>query len=325
MPGKYSMLNTKSDSIIIVTGATGWVGRSLLHELQKAIPCSSFNSSVLAFGSKATVIASTAYREGCQISIPIIPLQDIVQMARGRNILLVHTAFLTKDRLANYGYSKFVEINRRITDMAYQAAQEASSSRIVAISSGAAALAEQRNEESLDNALDPYGFLKLQEEKLLHAVTATQVLRIYALTGQFIRDPLSFAIGDFLVSALERRPIHIYSKGPVIRGYVSASDVAQCALHWLASEEKPLPPVPAVSHVASLTTLAAKITSIYQLDPVVIESMSEPANSYSHSPLRFLEMLSRFSIKPNPFNEQILDTARGIEAWNQQLKSGDRA
>ena len=50
-----------SECKFYVTGATGWVGRTFLHELQSIIPPQEFNKKVFAFGSKLTTIKSTNY------------------------------------------------------------------------------------------------------------------------------------------------------------------------------------------------------------------------------------------------------------------------
>ena len=302
------------DRIFLVTGATGWVGRSTLHELQKLIPAACFNDQVYAFGSKLGAISSTAYGNNSAVSIPIYPLTDIRAIARGRRIYVIHSAFLTKDRLSAYGYSSFVETNRWITSTICQALSSAEQSRVVEISSGAAALSAERGELCLEAAIDPYGFLKHVEEQVLSEVTVTQVLRIYALTGRFIRDPLTFALGDFLVSALKTSPIRVKARGPVIRGYVSASDVARTALCWLMSHEDNCGPVSAITHTVTLKTLAAMITLMFQLPPCVSEALTEPPNSYSDTPSAFLRMMNFYGLKPMTLAEQILDTARGLSS-----------
>ena len=48
---------------IYVTGATGWIGRTFLHELQAIIPATSFNNTVVALGSKETFLKSTNYQK----------------------------------------------------------------------------------------------------------------------------------------------------------------------------------------------------------------------------------------------------------------------
>ena len=49
------------ESLIVVTGATGWVGRNILNILQNKIAHNKFNSNVIALASKEKIIQSTAY------------------------------------------------------------------------------------------------------------------------------------------------------------------------------------------------------------------------------------------------------------------------
>jgi len=303
---------TKTDPIILVTGATGWLGRSVLHELQRSIPAYCFNEHVYAFGSKHGAIQSTAYKDRDKISVPIYSLQDIACIAKGRDIRVVHMAFLTRDRLPSYGYSSFVDTNHWITDTVCQAISLAKDSRVVDISSGAAALTEERRESMVNTSVDPYGFMKLQEERILSDLSLTQVFRIYALTGRFIRDPERFAIGDFLLSALKGAPILIKASGPVIRGYVAASDVAQVALCWLMSQEDSCLPVSAVTHTVTLASLASSIALMFDLPPVALRDFIDSPNSYSNSPSSFLDMMQSFGLRPMALGDQILETARGL-------------
>ena len=63
---------------IYVTGATGWVGKTFMHELQSIIPASEFNQKVIAFGSKENKVTSTNYPPGKDIIIPIKPLSELI-------------------------------------------------------------------------------------------------------------------------------------------------------------------------------------------------------------------------------------------------------
>jgi len=302
------MLNRK----ILVTGATGWVGRSFLHELQFIIPADKFNSTVVAFASSATSLFSTNYSQEERISIPVYPLSSIVEHSNGQHILLFHSAFLTKDRISSYGLDAFIEINQRITEIVFRCVQASASSRIACISSGAASNAEKEQNTSIATFSDPYGHLKRSEEVRLSKIADTQVFRIYALTGQFIRDPQVFAIGDFLLKALNNNPIKINSSFPVIRSYVSAHDVAKCALSWLMSSDEPQEPIGASTHILTLRSLAGLISEIYSLPPLESSPFTDRPNSYCCSPIAFYQILSRYDIKPLSMIEQILDTARGV-------------
>jgi len=301
-----------NSALIVVTGATGWVGRSFLDLLQQRISSSQFNSRVLAFGSKVSTIYSSAYPQEQEIEIPVFPLDQLPPLVAGKPIYLVHSAFLTKDRLLAYGLRDFVRINQAITSIVCEAISGASSARVVEISSGAALISRERNEDSLASAKDPYGFLKLQEESLVSALAETQVFRIFALSGRFIRNPQAFALGDFLLNALKGSVISIQAKSPVARGYVDASDVAKCALCWLFSGDAAFPPCAAVNEIVSLSSLAARIFHMYNLPPARIPDLDGVPSSYSHSPLGFIAMCLNYAFSPMPLHDQIIDTADGV-------------
>lgn len=298
---------------IIVTGATGWVGRSFLDALQQIIPSAHFNSQVLAIGSKQSTLKSTAYPQEEEIQVPVFSLNQLPGLVADKPIWLIHSAFLTKDRLSAYGKNDFVRINQSITSIVCDAISRASSARVVEISSGAALASLERKEDSLESAKDPYGFLKLQEESLISALAETQVFRIFALSGRFIRNPKAFALGDFLLNALMRRDIRIQSSSPVIRGYVNASDVARCALSWLFSGDAAASPCAAVNEIVSLSSLAVDISKLYALPPAIIPELRGSPSSYSYSPLVFITMCLNYAFSPMPLREQIFDTADGIK------------
>ena len=301
-----------SNRKILVTGATGWVGRSFLHELQSVIPSDDFNSTVSAFASRASSIVSTNYPQDKQIVIPIHPLSSITSHSCCQSILLFHSAFLTKDQLSRYGLNAFIQINQNITTTVSKCIQVSGKSRVVCISSGAASNLEKEAQVSSVIMRDPYGYLKLSEEMQLASLADTQVFRIYALTGRFIRDPQAFAIGDFLLHALKKQPIVINSTFPVIRSYVSASDIAKCALSWLFNSDAPQAPIGASSCITTLVTLADLVTKIFCLPPPLCNPFSHAPNSYSCSPILFTQLLSRYGIKPLPLADQVLDTANGL-------------
>ena len=297
---------------IYVTGATGWIGRTFLHELQAMIPATSFNNTVVAFGSKETYLKSTNYQKDGEITIPIKPLSKLRKMPDRQNILLFHAAFLTRDRISKHGVERFIEINQEITSTVLEFLTRCGKTRVAHMSSGAAFLSESRNSSNSEYSGDAYGHLKLNEEKKIAGVTTCQSFRVYALTGRFIRDPEKFAIGDFLLKAVHKKSIVINSACPVIRSYVSASDLTRCAIRWLVSFEKANRPVPSTSHTITLESLANLITKRYRLPKPVTKKLIYPANTYSCSPIYFDSMLRRYGIKPLTLAEQIEDTAKGL-------------
>lgn len=297
---------------IIVTGATGWVGKTFLIELQKWITQNEFNNTVWAFASSPKSINSVMYPEN-QISIPIRALTELDKCDSSDNALVFHSAFLTRNKISQYGLETFKEINESITEEISKYVERCKYARVISISSGAAEESEKRKEISFAKTNNPYGYLKLREEKRLREIAQTQVLRIYALTGRYITNAKSYAIGDLLIQAMKKKRLKVNSPNPVIRSYVSARDIAKYSIRWLMSNEITRNPIGASTHITTIAELAKIIARYYNLEEPEIEIRRNKPNSYCCSPVEFDQQLKRFYIKPMNLIDQIKNTAEGIK------------
>jgi len=302
---------------LVVTGATGWFGRTALHELQRLLGPETFSRRVRAFASRCRTIASTGFVDGVERAIPVAPLAELPELAAREPIeALLHTAFLTREYVERVGVEAYISVNRGITDLVCRSLEAAPSARVVLISSGAAAALDDVAclEEHLHP--DPYGVLKTEEERRLSEIAETLVLRAYAVSGRFMRDPEQFALGDFLLRALGGLPIEIKAPMPVIRGYGHAGVMVNLAFRWLWSEHlPPAHPIAAVSQEVELLELATLISSLYDLPPpsrVIDSSLS--ANRYSADPLLYINTLNSLGVVSRSLEEQVLDTASGLKA-----------
>jgi nucleoside-diphosphate-sugar epimerase len=304
------------DRMLIVTGATGWFGRTALHELQRLLGPEAFQRRVRAFASRSRTIASTGFVDGVERAIPVAPLAELPELAAREPIdALLHTAFLTREYVERVGVQAYISVNRGITDLVCRSLEAAPAARAVVISSGAAAALD--DVATLEEHLhaDPYGVLKSEEERRLGETADTLVLRAYAVSGRFMRDPEQYALGDFLLRALDGLPIEIKAPMPVIRGYGHAGDMVNLAFRWLGSKHlPPAYPIAAVSHEVSLLELASLISSLYDLPPPssAIDTSLSP-NHYSADPKPYINILEKFSIVPHSLQGQILDTFSGLK------------
>ncbi|MEI8251500.1 MAG: NAD(P)-dependent oxidoreductase [Synechococcus sp. ELA057] len=306
-------LSLEHDQLVVVTGASGWVGRSALHELQRLLPVERFQRSVIACASRSGEIVSTGYPPEQQIAVKLQPLSALPEMVQGKTILLIHAAFLTRDRLASVGLEAYVATNRWITQTVGTAFRQAASARAIEISSGAAAAALPHQDLPVEQAPDPYGILKLQEEQHLARCAPTQVLRVYALTGRFMRDPALFALGDFLNCALSGLPIRIRSRRPVIRGYGHAADIVRSALLWLTGDAVVADPIATCSEEIALSELAGVIASLFNLPAPEMEMDPDLApDFYGSATEPFRQFLGSLGLSALDLREQILDTAEGL-------------
>lgn len=295
--------------MIIVTGASGWVGRSILEQLVQLMPQDELHARLRAFSSKASLIHLADGQ-----TIVTQPLTSLPVLAEQEKCsFILHTAFLTPDRCIDIGRETYTAINRSITKLVETAVCSSPGVRVVQFSSGAAALA-QLNHCRPSSSTKLYGALKLDEEQRLQAVAPTLVLRIYALSGRYIRDPRRYAIGDLISQAILGISIRIQSASPVVRGYVHADCLAQVAIRWLLSElAAPGEPVNAITHEVEIVDLARSVAEIFgNLDVRTPETTNSNQSVYTNSPDEFLALAKTLNVNIPTLAQQVQDTALGL-------------
>ena len=296
---------------IILTGANGWIGRTILNELQKKFSPTNFNDKVIAFGSKNGLIKSTFYSINDEIDIPIIPLEKAAEViSKNEKLNIIHTAFLTQDKLSIYGTKEFIRINSNITQTILNLLNNSRHSRIVCFSSGAAKYYDNKVISSGIKS-NIYGYLKKEEEKIIEKnANEYLILRVYGLTGKYIRDHRKFALGDFLNSASNGKIIKISSKRSIIRGYVNATDISKLAIKWLHDKKTfTSERIDALNVTTDIVNLARLISIKYSLpDPEFNIDKTLEEDNYTANKDRFVYLLKSYNIKPKNLDEQINDT-----------------
>jgi nucleoside-diphosphate-sugar epimerase len=296
---------------IVVTGASGWVGRSLLEKLYTLLPPKEFFTRVRAFSSESGSI----YLDG-GLLIPTQALSALPELANKETCsLFLHAAFLTPDRCASLGHDAYAAINRSITKLVESAVLSCSSARVVLFSSGAAALAETNQAANSDAKL-LYAALKLDEERRMQSIATSLTLRIYALSGRYIREPRRYALGDFIYQAMQSSCIEIKSSNRAVRGYTHADCLAEAGIHWLLSDlAAPDKAINAVTHEIDLIGLASVVANVYGGIPLRIPAQfNSKVDIYSASPIDFTRFLESMCIDVPSIEHQIRDTAFAVRA-----------
>ena len=301
--------------IFVLTGSTGWVGRNFLHELQMRYPPDMFNKRVIAFGSCRKNILSTAYPPSNKITIPIYPLTLIKEKVNQiENLNLIHTAFATREKINELGLKKYIETNQEITNNVITSIKNKKNVKSLIISSGAAGIFNNKNKTNKKLEKDPYGFLKLEEEKKFCEISNPLILRIYGLTGKFIRDPNIFAFGNFITSAIHKKRIVLKSTREVIRSYVFAGDIAKGGLSWLDSDNNNCEIINASTLKINLKDLAQRISDIYNLPDLISDINHDlDKDDYSCDASKFKKLLSKFSIIEQDLDTQIIETYKYLK------------
>ncbi len=197
---RWPHMGLRDDDRILVTGATGWFGRTMLRLLRG-------HPNVLAVSS----VRSPGVSEWSSESVRAF-----------RPTVVANFAFLTRDHLLSLDEITFSQTNEMLTERLLFALEQETVRLAVTVSSGA--------------ALDPqdlYGRLKAREEvAALSHVSSERVVvvpRVYSISGPYVRRPEAYALSSFVTQAL-RGTIHIEAAGPVYRRYSSVSDVLTVAL-----------------------------------------------------------------------------------------------
>lgn len=294
----------------VLTGASGWFGRTALWEYEQLHGAKALRRDVIACASTAQPI---------DIGSPHGPVQavaldelDAVRDADG----LIHLAFLTRDRVAEVGLERYIEVNREITARVATCIDRHPVMPIITTSSGAATVFDGAEVDLKGN---PYAALKQEEEELWRrsgAVRMATVFRVYAASGRFIKDPKVFALSDFLSRALAGEQIEIRSERPVLRSYVHVGTMMR--LFWAMLAEPAGPGfrlVDAALQSVSLVELAEAISELWGLpEPRMRINTALAADDYRSDSGPFLELLRQYGIAAPGLREQLQETARYLEA-----------
>jgi nucleoside-diphosphate-sugar epimerase len=213
-------MGSDSDPKMIISGATGWLGREVLALLE------SKNSGQLAYEV-----------------IPVSSNERILETPSGKKLItktyanletlknvegFINLAFLTREKVSQIGYENYVLRNLQMISHACQVIESCKPKWVVLVSSGA--IFKNRSEE-LENSLtaNPYGFLKRVEE-LLVSETASRVGanvvigRLWGASGRYMPINRAYALSDFICQAEEDGVIQIRSEHKVYRRFCDASE-----------------------------------------------------------------------------------------------------
>jgi nucleoside-diphosphate-sugar epimerase len=292
---------------VLVTGASGWLGRAALDLLAHDFG-PGWDRRVEAFGSAARRLT---LRDGT--GIVQRPLSELAALPP-RPSLLLHFAYLTREKVAGMSPEDYVATNREITRTVLDAGVRAGVERAVVTSSGAvhATLAAPA---SPDPAL-LYGRLKLEDEALFASFAQAAsgrralALRLFNLSGPYINKP--YVLWSFIEQARAGH-IDIQARGPVIRSYTSAANLLGVGLgHLLGDEAEPFQCVETAGECeVEMDALAEAVRAVVNPSATIARATADgrPADRYVGDGRAYRALMQRYGVAEDLLPRQIGDTA----------------
>ncbi len=280
---------------VVVTGASGWLGR---------VTC----DALTAAGVPTHAYASRARGD-------LRDLTDLGAPPEGDGpLLLLHYAFLTRDKVEALGNEAYVAANVAITSRVLDWVALERPDGVFVSSSGAAAA-------GLPIARDPYGALKRLDELAFAEAARTvgarvRIARVYNVAGRHITTPELYALGDLVGAALRGEPLRIQARGDVVRSYVAVDDLVTLVLAELTAPGRPAQlTFDTVGATVELGELAQAVRSALGREDLPIERERDPAapgSIYVGDGAMMSDLLHHHGLTPTPLVEQIRMTAESL-------------
>ncbi len=305
LPATVARSLEHADLSVVVTGAGGWLGRATLELLASALP-TSFGHRVHAFGSVGRVQRLSSGAE-----VAVRPLAQLAALPRQPHLLL-HYAFVTRERVGEMGPEAFVAANRALSDLMAAHAARSDVRGMFLPSSGAV--------YGGPGGTDPYGACKLADEATFSELLPGRLLtlRVFNLAGPCINKLGVYALGSVVADVLAGGPVRLRADHPVVRSYVHVGDVVAVVLAALLARTPPADPLDtAGEREVELGGLAELVVARHGGAGMAIERppvRPQPVDRYVGDGTALRALADRHGIGLRDLEVQVRDTVEFLRA-----------
>jgi UDP-glucuronate decarboxylase len=292
---------------VVITGASGWLGRYALDYLLSDCRRNDL-SDIVCFGSKKSEIFLS---NGLKINQ--FPIQEIEKLDKSPTVLL-HFAFLTKDKVQGLSLSDYFSENQKIDNHVLSSLDKIGVESMSLSSSGAI-----YPYLSNRNISDPYGYLKIKQEEAYtnwaneHSKKLI-IPRIFNLSGKYINKTYHYAIASMIIDAICKNEIHIKSSKLVYRSYAAVENLIELLFCQLFDEN--------LSGVCSYDVCGHEVLELGDLAKQILVTLDITSASifrgnivkdekdyYAGSNLEFSNYLAHYKIDEYSLVQQINNSA----------------
>ena len=212
---------------ICLTGATGWLGRSLLE-----VPLNSTTPHRFSIYGRNSSMISNDIGKSFQVKT-----FDTEVIAKGEYDVFAPLAFATRDKITKVNQEEYVTSNKKIIADAVSVILRGNVGSVINISSGV--VSYKSESQRVDPSYNVYAELKdFQEQEFAAACDATgsQFIncRVFSVTGIDMTEPSKFAIGNLIEQTILKSSIELNSKSSVVRRYMDTRDLMYLLLKCVA-------------------------------------------------------------------------------------------
>ncbi|PZQ22202.1 MAG: hypothetical protein DI569_09190 [Sphingopyxis macrogoltabida] len=292
---------------IVVTGAGGWLGLATIDMLHKALG-DAFADRVACFGSTRRDLI---LRGGVRVTQARL---DSLAALPPRPSMVLHLAFLTKDRAEAMDEASYRAANMAITRTVLDALPAIGAEGAFVASSGAATKAD---DPAASAAMRLYGAMKRDDETAFAewaegAGTTALIGRIYNITGPYINKHQAYAIANFIVDALDSRPIKVLAPRPVVRGYSAIRDLMSLVFGMLLDDEGAAVRFDSGGEVLELGDVAGHVAAVLGGTVDRAPITRDDTDHYVGDDQHYRALLDRQGIVAQSLDDQIRETAEYI-------------
>ncbi|WP_295631759.1 NAD(P)-dependent oxidoreductase [Novosphingobium sp.] len=308
----------QSQQRIVVTGASGWLGRATLDLLHDALG-EAFANRVVCFGSGRGEVRLSATRV-----IEQRPLSELGTLPR-QPTLLLHFAFLGKERAEAMPEPEYRAANRAIRQTVLDSLDRIGVEAAFVASSGAARHAD---DASASHAMQLYGTLKREDEDAFAAwadanAARTVIGRIFNISGPHINKVDSYALSSFLLDALAGGPVVVRARHDVRRGYVAIRELLSLVFALLLEQQNGVVRFDSGGEDTELGALAAMIASSMNCAVERPALRTGTADSYLGDDHSYRRLLAHHRIISVPLTQQIAETATFLKTGSARSELQD--
>ena len=293
-----------SDHRIVITGAGGWLGLATLELLGNALG-PDLGGRVHCFGASARTLNLLTGQ-----TIAQRPLAELADLPPAPTLLL-HLAFLTKDRAETMDEAEYRRANRAMSGDVLALLDRIGTEAAFVASSGAARFADDPRRSA---AMRLYGELKRDDEERFAGWAGASgkravITRIFNISGPHINKLHSYALSALLLEAMAGRPPTVTAPHRVVRGYVAIRELMSLVFATLI---KPADEVvirfDSGGEPLELADVARVIARKFGLTAAREPMASNIEDCYVGDPAIYSGLLTAIGVLPVPFAQQVSET-----------------